>query len=65
MYADMLDTLDLTDKAKRRAQGLTADEKQKISLGRGLVRYDVNAILFDGTTDRDRSTHEMAVANQT
>ncbi|MGQ7847428.1 ABC transporter ATP-binding protein [Granulosicoccus sp. 3-233] len=44
---DMLQTLDLTDKAKRRAKGLTADEKQKISLGRGLVRYDVNAILFD------------------
>jgi len=39
--------LDMTDKARRRAQGLTADEKQKISLGRGLVRYDVNAILFD------------------
>ena len=31
----------------RRAQGLTADAKQKISLGRGLVREDVNAILFD------------------
>ena len=45
--ADMLETLELTDKARRRAQGLTADEKQKISLGRGLVRYDVNAILFD------------------
>jgi len=45
--SDMLDTLELTDKAGRRAQGLTADEKQKISLGRGLVRYDVNAILFD------------------
>ena len=45
--ADMLDTLDLADKGARRAQGLTADEKQKISLGRGLVRYDVNAILFD------------------
>ncbi|MFK7861624.1 MAG: ABC transporter ATP-binding protein [Granulosicoccus sp.] len=44
---DMLDTLDLKDKARRRAHGLTADEKQKISLGRGLVRYDVNAILFD------------------
>ena len=42
-----LDMLDLTDKANRKAQGLTADEKQKISLGRGLVRYDVNAILFD------------------
>ncbi|MBX2837420.1 MAG: ABC transporter ATP-binding protein [Gammaproteobacteria bacterium] len=44
---DMLDTLELTSKADQRAQGLTADEKQKISLGRGLVRYDVNAILFD------------------
>lgn len=45
--SEMLETLDLTSKAKRRARGLTADEKQKISLGRGLVRYDVNAILFD------------------
>ncbi len=44
---DMLQTLELSDKANRRAQGLTADEKQKISLGRGLVRYDVSAILFD------------------
>ena len=45
--SEMLETLDLTAKAKRRARGLSADEKQKISLGRGLVRYDVNAILFD------------------
>lgn len=45
--ADMLQTLELADKGNRRAQGLTADEKQKISLGRGLVRYDVSAILFD------------------
>ncbi len=44
---EMLDTLELSAKAGRKAQGLTADEKQKISLGRGLVRYDVNAILFD------------------
>lgn len=44
---DMLQTLELADKADRKAQGLSADEKQKISLGRGLVRYDVNAILFD------------------
>ena len=29
------------------ARGLTADAKQKISLGRGMVRQDVNAILFD------------------
>jgi len=38
---------DLTATLKRRASGLTADGKQKISLGRGLVRTDVNAILFD------------------
>ncbi len=31
----------------RPARGLTADAKQKISLGRGMVREDVNAILFD------------------
>ena len=31
----------------QRARGLTADAKQKISLGRGMVREDVNAILFD------------------
>ncbi len=39
--------LDLEDTLKKRASGLTADGKQKISLGRGLVRSDVNAILFD------------------
>ena len=32
---------------KQRAAGLTADGKQKISLGRGLVRSDVNVIMFD------------------
>ena len=32
---------------KRKARGLGADEKQKISLGRGMVRKDVNALLFD------------------
>jgi glycerol transport system ATP-binding protein len=31
----------------RRARGLGADAKQKISLGRGMVREDVNALLFD------------------
>ncbi len=39
--------LDLTANLHKRASGLTADGKQKISLGRGLVRSDVNAILFD------------------
>lgn len=41
------DTLDLTADLNKRASGLTADAKQKISLGRGLVRSDVAAILFD------------------
>jgi len=39
--------LDLSGDLQRRARGLTADAKQKISLGRGLVRSDVAAILFD------------------
>ena len=39
--------LDLEGMLKKRARGLTADGKQKISLGRGLVRSDVNVIMFD------------------
>jgi glycerol transport system ATP-binding protein len=39
--------LELTGELDRKARGLTADAKQKISLGRGLVRPDVAAILFD------------------
>lgn len=39
--------LDLEKDLDRKARGLTADMKQKISLGRGLVRADVGAILFD------------------
>ena len=39
--------LDLDETLGRRAAGLTADGKQKISLGRGLVRADVNVIMFD------------------
>jgi glycerol transport system ATP-binding protein len=39
--------LDLGPSLASRAAGLTADGKQKISLGRGLVRADVAAILFD------------------
>ncbi|PTM96453.1 ABC transporter ATP-binding protein [Mycoplana dimorpha] len=44
---EILDMIGLADRAKKKARGLTADQKQKISLGRGLVRSDVNAILFD------------------
>jgi glycerol transport system ATP-binding protein len=39
--------LELTATLRNRAAGLTADSKQKISLGRGLVRSDVNVIMFD------------------
>lgn len=39
--------LSLTEILKDKARGLSADAKQTISLGRGLVRDDVNAILFD------------------
>jgi glycerol transport system ATP-binding protein len=41
------DMLELTPTLGKRASGLTADGKQKISLGRGLVRDDVNVIMFD------------------
>jgi glycerol transport system ATP-binding protein len=41
------DLLDLTPYLGRKATRLTADAKQKISLGRGLVRSDVAAVLFD------------------
>ncbi len=39
--------LELTDQLSRRAAGLTPDAKQKISMGRGLVREDVNVVMFD------------------
>ncbi len=45
--ADIAEMLELTPMLNQRAQRLTADAKQKISLGRGLVRPDVSAILFD------------------
>jgi glycerol transport system ATP-binding protein len=44
---EIADLLDLRSVLNRRARGLTADAKQKISLGRGLVRSDVSAVLFD------------------
>jgi glycerol transport system ATP-binding protein len=45
--AEIAELLDLGPSLRQRAAGLTADGKQKISLGRGLVRSDVAAILFD------------------
>jgi glycerol transport system ATP-binding protein len=44
---EVADILDLTDSLNKKAAHLSADAKQKISLGRGLVRRDVAAILFD------------------
>ncbi|CAG1013869.1 MAG: ABC transporter ATP-binding protein [Rhizobiaceae bacterium] len=45
--SEIIDMIDLGALADSKAQRLTADSKQKIALGRGLVRSDVNAILFD------------------
>ncbi len=42
--AAMLEVEDMLD---RRAAGLTPDDKQKISMGRGLVRDEVNVVMFD------------------
>jgi glycerol transport system ATP-binding protein len=39
--------LEMSGQLNVRAAGLAADAKQKISLGRGLVREDVSAVLFD------------------
>lgn len=44
---EILSMLGLSERANEKAHSLTADDKQKISLGRGLVRTDVQAILFD------------------
>ncbi|BBI61436.1 ABC transporter ATP-binding protein [Vreelandella sulfidaeris] len=44
---EVADILELTPLLDRKAKNLTADEKQKVSMGRGLVRDDVTAILFD------------------
>ena len=44
---ETLAMLGLEGRAHERARSLSADDKQKISLGRGLVRTDVRAILFD------------------
>ncbi len=44
---EIAEVLDLQALLKKKASNLTADEKQKVSMGRGLVRDDVSAILFD------------------
>jgi len=45
--AEIAALLELTPDLRRRASGLSADMRQRISLGRGLVREDVAAILLD------------------
>ena len=44
---EIAELLDLTPFLDRKAVRLSPDAKQKISLGRGLVRSDVAAVLFD------------------
>ena len=39
--------LEVTDMLEQKAAGLSPDNKQKISMGRGLVREDVNVVMFD------------------
>ncbi|GLQ58090.1 ABC transporter ATP-binding protein [Devosia nitrariae] len=45
--AEIAELTELTPMLRQRAAGLTADGKQKISLARGLVRPDVNLVMFD------------------
>jgi len=45
--AEIAEMLELTPQLGQRAAGLTPDAKQKISMGRGLVRDDVNVVMFD------------------
>ncbi len=44
---EVAELLELSGELKKRASGLSADLRQRISLGRGLVRKDVAAILLD------------------
>ncbi len=41
------DMLEVSDMLKVRAAGLSPENKQKISMGRGLVRESVNVVMFD------------------
>lgn len=45
--ATIAEMLEVTDMLDIRAANLSPDNKQKISMGRGLVRDDVNVIMFD------------------
>ncbi len=45
--AEIAQMLEVEDMLDTRAAGLSPDNKQKISMGRGLVRDDVNVVMFD------------------
>jgi glycerol transport system ATP-binding protein len=45
--AEIAEMLEVSDMLKTRASGLSPDNKQKISMGRALVRDDVNVVMFD------------------
>jgi glycerol transport system ATP-binding protein len=44
---EIAEMLEMSHQLDQRAASMSADQKQKISLGRGLVRPDVAAVLFD------------------
>ena len=44
---EIAEMLEITPMLKRKAAGLSPDNKQKLSMGRGLVRDDVNVVMFD------------------
>ena len=44
---EIAEMLEVTDMLQTRAANLSPDNKQKISMGRGLVRDDVNVVMFD------------------
>ncbi len=44
---EIAEMLEVSDLLGTRASGLSPDNKQKISMGRGLVRDDVNVVMFD------------------
>ncbi|WP_299844567.1 ABC transporter ATP-binding protein [uncultured Roseovarius sp.] len=44
---EIAEMLEVTDMLTTRAANLSPDNKQKISMGRGLVRDDVNVVMFD------------------
>jgi ABC-type sugar transport system ATPase subunit len=61
---EIAEVLEMSAQLNQRAANLAADEKQKISLGRGLVRPDVSAVLFDEPLTVIDPHSEVAAAAQ-